>query len=202
MQPLPVLTEAQLKLAGPVQPAGKVLNPVVIDKFVADLPSSVVNVTLNAALEPTTTLMALVVEEVATMLSFVGVAEEDPPPPHAANVARLAKTAQRFSNFRVLIIGLSAALMICRLTDPLLSQSTGHEHGRVGYMNIDVRCLGSDWRESKFFDSISEQKVYCQTTAIAQVIPVTPISGQNYARTAPGALGLMRPSGRSQSGVG
>src|SRR4029077_10290848 len=103
MQPLPVLTEAQVKLVGPVQPAGKVPNPVVIDRFVAVLPSSVVNVTLNAVLDPTTTLMALVVEEVATMLSFVGVGggveEEDPPPPHAANVARLATTAKRVRNF-------------------------------------------------------------------------------------------------------
>jgi hypothetical protein len=70
MQPLPVLTEAQVKLVGPLQPAGKALNPVVIDRFVAVLPSSVVNATLNAVLDPTATLMALVVE-VATMLLFV-----------------------------------------------------------------------------------------------------------------------------------
>jgi hypothetical protein len=101
MQPLPVLTEAQVKLVGPVQPAGKVPNPVVIDRFVAVLPSSVVNVTLNAVLDPTTTLMGLVVDEVATMLSFVvfGGGEEDPPPLHAANSARLTRTVQRFTNF-------------------------------------------------------------------------------------------------------
>jgi hypothetical protein len=106
MQPLPVLTEAQVKLVGPVQPAGKVANPVVIDRFVAVLPSSVVNVTLNGVLDPTTTLMVLVVEEVATMLSLVVGGEDDPPPPppHAVNVARHAKTAQCFSNFRALVI--------------------------------------------------------------------------------------------------
>jgi len=71
MQPLPVLTEAQAKLAGPLQPAGKALNPEVIDRFVAVLPSSVVNVTLNPALCPTATLMGPVGEGVATMLSFV-----------------------------------------------------------------------------------------------------------------------------------
>jgi hypothetical protein len=71
MQPLPVLTEAQVKLCGPLQPAGRALNPVVIDRFVAAAPSSVVNVTLNALLDPTTTLMALAVA-VATMLLFIG----------------------------------------------------------------------------------------------------------------------------------
>jgi hypothetical protein len=71
MQPLPVLTEAQAKLAGPLQPAGKALNPEVIDRFVAVLPSSVVNVTLNAALCPTATLMAPVGDGVATIVSFV-----------------------------------------------------------------------------------------------------------------------------------
>jgi hypothetical protein len=81
MQPLPVLTEAQVKLCGPLQPAGSALNPVVIVRFVAVLPSSVVNVTLYALLDPTTTLMALAVE-VATMLLFVradaaGIPEED-----------------------------------------------------------------------------------------------------------------------------
>ena len=98
----------------------KTLNPVVIDRFVAVLPSSVVNVTLNSVLDPTTTLMALVVEEVATMLSFVrvGVGEDDPPPPHAANTPKLATTAKRVSNFRVLIIGLSAAFIKLPITDP------------------------------------------------------------------------------------
>jgi hypothetical protein len=81
MQPLPVLTEAQVKVVGPLQPAGKALNPVVIDRFVAVAPSSVLNVTLNEVLDPTTTLMALVVE-VATTLLFVradagGLPEED-----------------------------------------------------------------------------------------------------------------------------
>ena len=115
MQPLPVLTEAQVKAVGPVQPAGKALNPVVIDRLVAVFPSLVVKVTLNVALDPTTTLMALVVDEVATMLSFVVVvvigAEEDPPPPHAAKIARLVTMAPRLSNFRVLIIGLPAVVI-------------------------------------------------------------------------------------------
>jgi hypothetical protein len=78
MQPLPVLTEAQVKLCGPLQPAGRTLNPVVIDRFVAVAPSSVLNVTLNEVLDPTTTLMALVVE-VATMLLFVRADAGGPP---------------------------------------------------------------------------------------------------------------------------
>jgi hypothetical protein len=105
MQPLPVLTDAQLKLVTPLQPAGKVLNPDVIARFVAVLPSSVVNVTLNVALDPTATLMGLVVDGVATILSFVVVGPEDPPPPQAAKVARLASMVQRPSIFRMLIIG-------------------------------------------------------------------------------------------------
>lgn len=110
MQPLPVLTEAQLKLVEPLQPDGKALNPVVIDRLVAALPSLVVNVTLNELLDPTMTLMALLVDEVATILSFVVVAgaEEELAPPHAASIARFAAMAQRPSRFTVLIIGLSA----------------------------------------------------------------------------------------------
>ena len=105
MQPLPVLTEAQAKLLGPVQPAGKVLNPDVIDKFVAVLPSLVVNVTVNAWLDPTATLMGPVGEGVATMVLFVPTGTEipPPPPPHAAKIARLATTVQRLSNFSVFI---------------------------------------------------------------------------------------------------
>src|SRR5277367_5601479 len=107
MQPLPVLTEAQVKLVGPLQPAGKALNPLVTDRFVAVLPSSVVKVTLKAVVDPTTTLMALVVEEVATILSFVLGGAEDPPPPpppHAAKIVRVGTMAQRLSDFSVLII--------------------------------------------------------------------------------------------------
>jgi hypothetical protein len=108
MQPLPVLTEAQARLVGPVQPAGKVLNPDVIEKFVAVLPSLVVNVTLNAWLCPTATLMTPVGEGVATIVLFVPTGTEipppPPPPPHAAKIARLAPTVQRLSNFRVFII--------------------------------------------------------------------------------------------------
>jgi hypothetical protein len=110
MQPLPVLTEAQAKLLGPVQPAGKVLNPDVIDKFVAVLPSLVVNVTVNAWLDPTATLMGPAGEGVATMVLFVPTGTEipppppPPPPPHAAKIARLATTVQRLSNFTVFII--------------------------------------------------------------------------------------------------
>jgi hypothetical protein len=71
MQPLPVLTEAQVKLVGPVQPAGKVPSPEVIDRFVAVAPSLVVNVTVVAVLDPTTALMVLAVDGVATTVSFV-----------------------------------------------------------------------------------------------------------------------------------
>jgi hypothetical protein len=109
MQPLPVLTEAQVNVAGPVQPAGKALNPEVMDRLVAVSPSSVVNVTLNVALEPTATLTVPVGEGVATMLSFVfvggGGGKDDPPPPHAANMPKVATMAELLSNFQVLIIG-------------------------------------------------------------------------------------------------
>ena len=115
MQPLPVLTEAQVKLVGPVQPAGKAPKPVVMERFVAVSPSLVVNVTLSAVLEPTATFRAPVSEGVATMLSFVrvlvGAALDDPPPPHAANMQKLAAIAEPLSNFQVLIIGLSAAFI-------------------------------------------------------------------------------------------
>jgi hypothetical protein len=108
MQPLPVLTEAQARLVGPVQPAGKALNPDVIEKFVAVLPSLVVNVTLNAGLCPTVTLMGPAGEGVATMVLFVPTGTEipppPPPPPHAAKIARLPTTVQRLSNFTVFII--------------------------------------------------------------------------------------------------
>lgn len=111
MQPLPVLTEAQVNVVGPVQPAGSALKPVVIDRFVAVLPSLVVNVTLNEALDPTTTSTALVVDDVATMLSLVVAGAEDPPPPpHADKAATLATMAQRLSNFDVLIMGSSRSV--------------------------------------------------------------------------------------------
>jgi hypothetical protein len=111
-QPLPVLTEAQVKLVGPVQPAGKALKPEVIDKFVAVLPSLVVNVTLIAWLFPTGTLMTPVGEGVATIALFVvvgvvgvvGAGDPPSPPPHAVKIARLATTVQRLSNLTVFII--------------------------------------------------------------------------------------------------
>jgi len=56
MQPLPTLTEAQVKVAGPVQPAGRSPNPEVIEKLVAVPPSSVVNATLSEVLDPMATL--------------------------------------------------------------------------------------------------------------------------------------------------
>ena len=114
MQPLPVLTEAQVKVAGPLQPAGKVLNPEVMDRPVAVSPSSVVNVTLNVALDPTATLTVPVGEAVATILLFVlvlaGGGEDDPPPPHAANMHKVATMAERLSNVHLLIIGFIRSL--------------------------------------------------------------------------------------------
>jgi len=110
MQPLPVLTEAHVKLVGPVQPAGRALNPDVIDRLVAALPSLVVKVTLNVALAPTTTFTVLVVEDVATMLSLVvgtGAGEDPPPPPpppQAVNVAMPANRVIRRVIFSVVII--------------------------------------------------------------------------------------------------
>ena len=62
-----MLTEGQVKLAGPVQPAGKVPSPV-IDRFVAGRPSSVVNVMLTALVPPVTTAIWPAGEGVATML--------------------------------------------------------------------------------------------------------------------------------------
>jgi len=118
MQPLPVLTEAQVKLAGPVQPAGKALNPEVMDRLVAVSPSSVVNVTLNVALEPTATLTVPVGEDVATIVSFVFVlvgGGEDDPPPQAAKMPKLATMAQLLSNFRLLIIRVCPQPLLKRL---------------------------------------------------------------------------------------
>ncbi len=107
MQPLPVLTEAQVKVVGPLQSAGKVLDPLVIARFVAGIPSSVVNVILTVVLDPTTTLKLVV--EVATTLLFEtrgppGLDTTDATGPHAANISRLATTIQRLSNFSVLLI--------------------------------------------------------------------------------------------------
>jgi hypothetical protein len=79
MQPLPELTEAQLKLAGPVHPAGKGDKPPVTDRPVAAVPSFVVKVTLTAALEPTATWV--VPEVLATMLLGAGGGLLEPPPP-------------------------------------------------------------------------------------------------------------------------
>jgi hypothetical protein len=119
MQPLPVLIEAQVKVVGPVQPEGKALNPEVMDSPVAVSPSSVVKVTLNVALDPTATLTLPAGEAVATMLSFVfvvvGGGEYDPPPPHAANMPKVAAMAELPSNFQVLIIGFVRSIYIKRL---------------------------------------------------------------------------------------
>jgi len=108
MQPLPVLTEEQEKLVGPVQPDGKEDNPEVIERLDADFPSSVVNVTLKLVLEPTSTLMSLVVEGVATILLLLvvtgtGGAADDPPPPppHAVRIATLPATLHDFRDFKV-----------------------------------------------------------------------------------------------------
>jgi hypothetical protein len=79
IQPLPELTEAQLKLAGPVHPAGKGDKPLVTDSPVAAVPSFVVNVTLTAALAPTAT--CVFPEVPATTLLGAGGGLLEPPPP-------------------------------------------------------------------------------------------------------------------------
>jgi hypothetical protein len=99
MQPLPMLTMAQVKLLGPLQPAGNAFNPALIDKFVAMPPSSVMNVTVYLVLNPTATLSASVVEGMATMLSLLGIEasanlELTTSWPQAANNAKVAKIAE------------------------------------------------------------------------------------------------------------
>ena len=78
IQPLPVLTEAQLKLAGPDHPAGKGDKPPVTDRPVAAVPSLVVNVTLTAELDPTATCVAP--DVLATTLLAGGGGLPEPPP--------------------------------------------------------------------------------------------------------------------------
>jgi hypothetical protein len=70
-QPLPVLTEAQVKLAGPLHPAGKGLKPAVTDRFVACRPSSVVNVMPTELEPPVTTAIWPAGEGVAMTLSML-----------------------------------------------------------------------------------------------------------------------------------
>jgi hypothetical protein len=118
MQPLPVLTEAQVKVVGPLQPSGKALDPLMIARFLAGIPSSVVNVILTVVLDPTITLNLAV--EVATTLLFEtsrlsGASDaigSDTVGAHAANIPRLASTTvQRLSNFSVLLIISPAAFI-------------------------------------------------------------------------------------------
>jgi hypothetical protein len=108
MQPLPVLMVAQVKLVGPTQPAGNELNPAVIDRSVAVAPSSVTNVTLNGALNPTVTLRTLVVEGMATTLSLLYVEVSGysvlTTRPHAANNAKLTTMAEQLTNFGAFVI--------------------------------------------------------------------------------------------------
>src|ERR1700677_303500 len=115
MQPLPVVMVAQVKLVGPPQPAGNELNPAVIDRSVAIAPSSVTNVTLNGALDPTITLRASVVEGIATTLSLLYVAVSAylvlTSCPHAANNAKITMMAGRLSNFRAFIICLTPLIV-------------------------------------------------------------------------------------------
>src|SRR5580698_1902208 len=103
MQPLPVVIMEQVKLVGPPQPGGNELNPVVIDRSVAIAPSSVTNVTVNGALDPTATLRVSVVEGMATTLSSLYVAVSAylalTSCPQAANNAKIARMAERLSNF-------------------------------------------------------------------------------------------------------
>src|SRR5580700_9510078 len=115
MQPLPVLMVVQVKLVGPTQPAGNELNPSVIERFVAVAPSSVTNVTLNGALNPTATLRTLVVEGMATTLSLLYVAVSLylvlTSCPHAANNAKLIMVAKRLSNFSAFVICLTPLIV-------------------------------------------------------------------------------------------
>jgi len=73
MQPLPVLTDAQVKVLGPLQPAGSVPkvpetpNPDIV------LPSLEVNVMLSVCVAPATTDRVPATEAVATTESWVPV---------------------------------------------------------------------------------------------------------------------------------
>jgi hypothetical protein len=65
-----MLTEAQVKVLGPVQWDGRSVNPEVMDRFVAVAPSLVVKVTLNVVLDPMATIRVPFADGVATMESF------------------------------------------------------------------------------------------------------------------------------------
>ncbi len=108
-QPLPVLTEAHVKLVGPVHPAGNELKPEEIDRLVAVLPSLVVKVMLYGVLEPAITWMSLVLDGVATMvLSLVaGGVPPPPPPPQADTIANTAAKAEWMINLLLFMISFS-----------------------------------------------------------------------------------------------
>ena len=73
-QPLPVLTVAQLKVAGPLQPAGNADNPEVMESKVIGCASLEVNDRLNALLPPLTTDTVPAAEGVTSMTSLAGAA--------------------------------------------------------------------------------------------------------------------------------
>src|ERR1700678_2602273 len=79
-QALPVLTEAQLKLPGPLQPAGSVAKVPVIANPEMGLPSFEVNVILTVWVAPTATETALS-DGVATIESLLPVSPPPPPRP-------------------------------------------------------------------------------------------------------------------------
>src|ERR1700679_549084 len=88
-QVLPVLTEAQLKLPGPLQPAGSVAKVPVIANPEMALPSFEVNVILTVWVAPTATETALS-DGVATTESLLPVS---PPPPGAGGAPPLVVPA-------------------------------------------------------------------------------------------------------------
>jgi hypothetical protein len=82
-QALPVPTEAQLKLPGPLQPAGSVAKVPVIANPEMALPSFEVNVILTVCVAPTATETALS-DGVATIESLLPVGPPPPPGPVGA----------------------------------------------------------------------------------------------------------------------